>query len=332
MGRLMRVLVTGHAGFIGFHVAMRLLDEGAQVTGIDSLNPYYDPALKRAREARLDRLGFRAVHAPIEAPDVIDALMAEVRPDVVIHLAAQAGVRHSIDAPRAYVEANLLGTFALLEAARAHPPRHLLLASSSSVYGANPLPWRESDRCASPLSFYAATKLATEAMAHSHAHIHGLPVTMLRFFTVYGPWGRPDMAPALFTRAILEGQPIRLFNGGAMRRDFTYVADVVEAVRRLIALPPESGEEGASSAAPFRIVNVGNGAPVDLADFIAAIEAAAGRPALREKLPMQAGDVAGTWADTTLLQHLTGFRPATPLSEGVAATVAWLKDQMIPAA
>ena len=326
----MRVLVTGHAGFIGMHMAEALLDAGAEVRGVDSLNAYYDPALKHAREARLaGRPGFAAVHGTVETPGLLAGLLADFRPEVVIHLAAQAGVRHSIDHPVDYVSANLLGTFQLLEAARAHPPRHLLLASSSSVYGANrAMPWAEADRCATPLSFYAATKLATEQMAHSHAHIHGLPVTMLRFFTVYGPWGRPDMAPALFTSAVIEGRPIRVFNHGDMQRDFTHVGDVVEAVMRLIPLPPgEAAVEGdsLSPVAPFRIVNIGRGRPEPLMDFIAAVETAAGRPAILDMQPMQPGDVPATWADTRLLETLTGFRPEMPMAEGVAGYVDWYR-------
>lgn len=332
----MRVLVTGHAGFIGMHLSAALLDAGHAVTGVDSHNAYYDPRLKAAREARLARHpGFRGVRGTIETPGLLAALLAEVRPEAVIHLAAQAGVRHSIDHPRAYVAANLQGTFELLEAARVHPPAHLLLASSSSVYGASPAtPWAEGDRTAAPLSFYAATKLSTEQMAHAYAHLNGLPVTMLRFFTVYGPWWRPDMAPALFTTAVLEGRPIRVFNHGDMQRDFTYVADVVAAVVRLLGLPPPAPGSGAaaiagdslSAVAPFRIVNVGRGSPVPLMDFIAAIEAAAGRRAILDLQPMQPGDVPATWADTRLLQALTGTTPATPLAEGVAACVAWYRD------
>lgn len=332
----MRVLVTGHAGFIGMHMCDTLLDSGHEVTGIDSHNSYYDPRLKAAREARLTaRPGFRAVHGTIETPGLLAELMARFRPDAVVHLAAQAGVRHSIDHPRDYVAANLQGTFELLEAARAHPPAHLLLASSSSVYGASPeTPWSETARTAAPLSFYAATKLATEQMAHSYAHLYGLPVTMLRFFTVYGPWWRPDMAPALFTTAVLEGRPIRVFNHGDMRRDFTYVGDVVEALRRLLDLGPPSPGAGVrplagdslSPVAPFRILNIGQGSPVALMDFIAAIEAATGRAAIMDMQPMQPGDVPATWADGRLLQALTGMKPATPLAEGVAACVAWYRD------
>ena len=328
----MRALVTGSAGFIGYHVAAALLAEGAEVIGIDAHDPYYDPALKAAREARLAAMpGYVGTRARIEDPGVLAGLMARHRPEVVVHLAAQAGVRHSIENPRAYLASNIAGTFELLEAARAHPPRHMLLASTSSVYGANrDMPYRETDKADSQMSFYAASKKATEAMAHSHAHLFGLPVTMFRFFTVYGPWGRPDMAPYLFTSAILEGRPIRVFNHGDMRRDFTFVADLVRAIRGLIdAVPgttPVGPEDSLSPVAPFRIVNIGNGQPVELGDFIAAIERATGREAIREMLPMQPGDVPATWADTTLLRRLTGDAPRTPVAEGVAAYVAWFRD------
>ncbi|WP_134724994.1 NAD-dependent epimerase/dehydratase family protein [Paracoccus luteus] len=322
-------LVTGSAGFIGFHLSRLLLDQGWRVVGVDSHNDYYDPALKSAREAWLTpHPQFRALRGTVETPGLLAGLFAAERPDAVIHLAAQAGVRHSIDNPGAYVRANLLGTFELLEAARAHPPAHLLLASTSSVYGANTaMPYRETDKADTQMSFYAATKKSTEAMAHSYAHLFGLPVTMLRFFTVYGPWGRPDMAPWLFTRAILDGSPIRVFNHGAMQRDFTYVADLVQGVARLIdAVPggvPVGDFDSLSPVAPFRVVNIGNGAPVQLTDFIAAIETATGRTAIRDLQPMQPGDVPATWADTTLLTALTGQSPRTPVTTGVAAYVRW---------
>lgn len=323
-------LVTGAAGFIGFHLSRLLLDQGWHVVGLDSHNDYYDPALKAAREARLAGPGFRPVRGKVETPGLLAGLIAEERPEAVIHLAAQAGVRHSIENPRAYVEANLLGVFEMLEAARANPPAHLLLASTSSVYGANTaMPYRETDKADTQMSFYAATKKSSEAMAHSYAHLFGLPVTMFRFFTVYGPWGRPDMAPALFTDAILSGRPIKVFNHGDMRRDFTYVADLVRAIAALIAHPPGRTPAGdfdsLSPVAPFRVVNLGNGTPVELPDFIDAIEAATGRQAIRELLPMQPGDVPATWADTTLLHALIGEVPHTPVAEGVAAYVDWFR-------
>lgn len=248
-----------------------------------------------------------------------------------MHLAAQAGVRYSIENPRAYLESNLIGTFELLEAARAHPPRHMLLASTSSAYGANTdMPYRETDKADAQMSFYAATKKSTEAMAHSYAHLFGLPVTMFRFFTVYGPWGRPDMAPWLFTSAIMAGQPIKVFNHGDMRRDFTYVTDLVRAIRLLMDAVPERGApvgpaDSLSPVAPFRVLNIGNGAPVELLDFIAAIEAATGKPAIKQMLPMQPGDVPATWADTTLLNALTGYAPQTRVPEGVAEYVDWFR-------
>lgn len=328
----MRALVTGSAGFIGYHLAQALLCEGVDVIGLDAHDPYYDPALKAAREKRLAGMpGFSTIRGRVEDPGLLAEVFASTRPDVVVHLAAQAGVRHSIDNPRAYLQSNIIGTFELLEAARAHPPRHLLLASTSSAYGANrEMPYRETDRADHQMSFYAASKKSTEAMAHSYAHLFGLPVTLFRFFTVYGPWGRPDMAPYLFTSAILKGQPIKVFNHGRMRRDFTYVTDLVRAIRLLMdAVPgdsPVGPEDSLSPVAPHRVVNIGNGAPVELLDFIAAIEAATGRQAIRQLMPMQPGDVPATWADTTLLRNLTGYAPQTPVAEGVARYVEWFRD------
>jgi UDP-glucuronate 4-epimerase len=321
------VLITGTAGFVGFHLARRMLAEGWRVTGVDAMTPYYDVALKARRHALLARApGFRAVEGRVETPGLIAGLMVE-GPALVVHLAAQAGVRHSIEAPRDYVEANIIGTWAVLEAARAHPPGHLLIASTSSVYGANTaMPYAEEARADHPLSFYAATKKAGEAMAHSYAHLYGVPTTLFRFFTVYGPWGRPDMAYWKFTRAILQGQPIDVYNHGQMRRDFTYVDDLVEGILRLAALPPAPGGTGASPAAPWRVVNIGNGAPMALGDFIAAIEAAAGRPAIRNLMPMQPGDVPATWADATLFQTLAGPLPRTDLAAGMRAFVDWYRD------
>ncbi|MFO1166353.1 MAG: NAD-dependent epimerase/dehydratase family protein [Paracoccus sp. (in: a-proteobacteria)] len=329
---MMRVLVTGSAGFIGYHLCELLLAEGAEVIGLDAHDAYYDPALKEAREARLRaHPGFTPIRARVEDAGVLAGLFASHKPDIVVHLAAQAGVRYSIENPRAYLESNLIGTFELLEAARAHPPRHLLLASTSSAYGANTeMPYRETDKADAQMSFYAATKKSTEAMAHSYAHLFHLPVTMFRFFTVYGPWGRPDMAPWLFTSAIMAGQPIKVFNHGDMRRDFTYVTDLVRAIRLLMdAAPgdtPVGPKDSLSPAAPFRVVNIGNGAPVELLDFIAAIEAATGKPAIKQMLPMQPGDVPATWADTALLSRLTGYAPQTPVQKGVAEYVDWFRS------
>ena len=329
-------LVTGSAGFIGHALSARLLAEGWRVVGVDNLSDYYDPALKRRRHDMLcDHAGFRPVIGKVEDPGLLAGLMAEEGPRAVIHLAAQAGVRYSIDNPRTYVEANLIGTFELLEAARAHPPAHMLLASTSSAYGANTtMPYVETAKADTQMSFYAATKKATEAMAHSYAHLYELPVTMFRFFTVYGPWGRPDMALFKFTRAILEGRPIDVYNNGDMMRDFTYIDDLVEGIRRLIdAAPVRPADPAAvpegdslSPVAPFRIVNIGNAAPVQLTAFIEAIEAATGRTATRNLMPMQPGDVPATWADTTLLERLTGHRPTTGVKDGVRRFVDWYRD------
>ncbi len=325
-------LVTGSAGFVGFHLCQRLLRDGFRVIGLDAMTDYYDVRLKERRHAiLLQHPGFSAEIGRVEDEGRLFRLMSE-RPEIVVHLAAQAGVRWSIEAPRSYVEANLIGTFEVLEAARAHPPRHLLMASTSSVYGANPdMPYAETHRADWPMSFYAATKKANEAMAHSYAHLYGLPTTMFRFFTVYGPWGRPDMALFKFTRAILEGEPIDVYNHGDMARDFTYVDDLVEGIRRLIDVAPPAPGDGVegdslSPVAPWRVVNIGNSAPVRLLDFIAAIEAATGRTAEKRMLPMQPGDVPATWADATLLRRLTGFAPAVGVDEGVRRFVAWYRD------
>ncbi|WBU60161.1 NAD-dependent epimerase/dehydratase family protein [Paracoccus albus] len=332
----MRVLVTGAAGFIGFHLSELLLAEGHDVLGLDSHNDYYDPALKLAREARLlARTGYQNMRGKVEDPGLLTDLFSEFRPDAVIHLAAQAGVRYSIENPRAYVEANLQGTFELLEAARAHKPAHLLLASTSSVYGANTeMPYRETDKVDTQMSFYAATKKSNEAMAHSYAHLFDIPTTMFRFFTVYGPWGRPDMAPYLFTSAIFEGRPIKVFNHGDMQRDFTYVTDLVRAIRLLIDAAPECPAQASqidegdslSPVAPWRVVNIGNGESVPLMEFIAAIECASNRKAEKNMMPMQPGDVPATWADTALLRKLTGYAPKTSVREGVKAYVDWYRS------
>ena len=347
-----RALVTGSAGFIGYHLCEALLAEGWQVAGIDDLNPYYDPALKAARHDRLARhRGFCAHLGSIANAGTVAAAADRAAPEVIVHLAAQAGVRYSIDNPRAYLDANVTGSFNVMEAARAHGVRHLLMASTSSVYGAGTdMPYAETQKADTQMSFYAATKKAGEAMAHAWAHIHGVPVTMFRFFTVYGPWGRPDMAYFKFTRAILEGRPIDVYNHGRMRRDFTYVGDLVRAVRLLIDVPPlgpdargqtapgASAAPGSSPApgavapgdslspvAPWRVVNIGNSRSVPLEDFIAALEAALGRLAQRRYMDMQPGDVPATWADASLLRHLTGYAPRTPLAEGVAAFVDWYR-------
>ena len=330
-----RALVTGAAGFIGFWISRLLIERGFTVVGVDAMTDYYDVRLKEARARQLAALpGYTGHVGRVEDMAFLDRVWREAKPDVVIHLAAQAGVRHSIDAPRDYVTANLEGSFNLLECARHAGCGHLLMASTSSVYGANTqMPYRETDKADTPMSFYAATKKANEAMAHSYAHLFDIPVTMFRFFTVYGPWGRPDMALFKFTRAIMDGAPIDVYNHGRMRRDFTYVGDLVEAIARLVDVVPARPANGAvpegdslSPVAPFRVVNIGNAAPVELNDFIAAIEAAVGKPAQRVMLPIQPGDVPATWADTALLQRLTGFVPSTPIGDGVAAFVDWFRD------
>ncbi|MBO6769205.1 MAG: NAD-dependent epimerase/dehydratase family protein [Erythrobacter sp.] len=336
MGETRKALVTGSAGFIAYFICRRLLADGFTVIGIDSLSDHYDPELKRRRQAGLlQNAGFTAINEAIETPGLLADLFAQHRPDIVIHLAAQAGVRYSIDNPRTYLESNLVGTFELLEAARTHPPQHMLLASTSSAYGANTeMPYRETMKADHQMSFYAATKKATEAMAHSYAHLFELPVTMFRFFTVYGPWGRPDMALFKFTRAMLEGEPIDVYNHGDMMRDFTYVEDLVEAIRRLVDTAPERPQsqediaegDSLSPVAPWRVVNIGNSQPVQLGEMIAAIEDALGIEAKRNLMPMQPGDVPATWADAQLLHSLTGYVPKTDIREGVQRFIEWYRD------
>lgn len=325
-------LITGAAGFIGSATATILLNEGWRVIGLDAMTDYYDVTLKEARETKLRAFpNYRSIHGKVEDEGRLMALFAEERPDVVIHLAAQAGVRYSIDNPRSYLESNIAGTFELLEAARAYPPKHMLLASTSSAYGANTvMPYVETARADHQMSFYAATKKATEAMAHSYAHLYDLPVTMFRFFTVYGPWGRPDMALFKFTKAILNGDPIDVYNHGDMKRDFTYIDDLVRAIRLLVDAAPVRLDvvpegDSLSPVAPYRVVNIGNSEPVQLTAFIEAIEAATGLPATRNLMPMQAGDVPATWADARLLSSLTGYAPQTQVPEGVAKFVEWYR-------
>lgn len=324
-----RAFITGTAGFIGFHLAELLLQEGWHVSGYDGMTDYYDVALKQQRHDMLrQHKNFTATDAMLEDAATLSEAVTTARPDVIVHLAAQAGVRYSIENPRAYLDANIIGSFNLMEAALAVRPKHLLMASTSSVYGANTdMPYAEAHKADTQMSFYAATKKANEAMAHSWAHIHALPITMFRFFTVYGPWGRPDMALFKFTKAILAGDPIDVYNHGQMWRDFTYVDDLVHGIRRLIdAVPGQSAAvagDSLSPVAPFRVVNIGNSTKVRLEDFIDAIEVATGKTAIRNYMDMQQGDVPATWADATLLMALTGYRPQTDLQEGVARFVEW---------
>jgi UDP-glucuronate 4-epimerase len=330
-----KILVTGAAGFIGMTVALRLLARGDEVVGLDNLNDYYEVSLKENRLARLTgHPNFRFVRLDVADRAGIEAVFAAERFDKVIHLAAQAGVRYSIQNPHAYVDSNLVGFVNILEGCRHNQVQHLAYASSSSVYGGNTrMPFSEHDSVDHPVSLYAATKKANELMAHTYSHLYGLPTTGLRFFTVYGPWGRPDMALFLFTRAILEGRPIDVFNHGNMRRDFTYIDDIVEGVIRVIdrnaavnaEYDPESADP-ATSSAPYRVFNIGNHDPVPLLDFIGAIESALGRTAEKRLLPLQDGDVPATFADTSLLDQWVGFAPATPIDVGVARFVAWYRD------
>ncbi len=328
------VLVTGAAGFIGYHVARRLLENGRAVVGIDNLNSYYDPKLKDARLAELAKFpGFRFVKLDLVDRAGMEALFAEHRFARVVHLAAQAGVRYSIVDPHAYIDSNLIGFTNILEGCRHNGCGHLLYASSSSVYGSNTkMPFSIHENVDHPLSLYGATKKANELMAHSYSHLFGLPATGLRFFTVYGPWGRPDMAMWIFAKAILAGEPIKLFNHGKMRRDFTYVDDVVESIARLVDLPPAgdanySGDapDPGSSSAPWRVYNIGNNNPVDLLDVVDLLEQAIGKKAIRELAPMQPGDVPATFADIDDLMRDADFKPATPISEGIARFIDWYK-------
>lgn len=327
------VLVTGAAGFIGYHVARRLLAAGVPVVGADNLNPYYDPALKAARRDRLIERGMAFEATELAHRPAVEALFDIHRPTHVVHLAAQAGVRHSLEAPQAYVDANVTGFLNLLEACRHRGTRHLVYASSSSVYGGNAgLPFRVSDSVDHPVSLYAATKKAGELMAHAYAHLFDVPATALRFFTVYGPWGRPDMAVYIFVRALYEGRSIRLFNRGEMLRDFTYVDDIAEGVVRLIPTPPEGDPafdrarpDPATSWARHRVFNIGNDRGETLRDLVAHLEALTGRRAVVELAEMQPGDVAETWADVSALEAAVGFRPATPLREGLARFVDWYR-------
>ena len=331
----MKILVTGAAGFIGMHTSLRLLERGDAVVGYDNLNAYYDPALKAARLERLEaHPGFTFVRGSLEDRDAVVDLFASHRPQRVVNLAAQAGVRYSIEDPHAYVDANLVGFVNILEGCRAVDVEHLVYASSSSVYGANTkLPFSVADSVDHPVSLYAASKKANELMAHTYSHLFRLPTTGLRFFTVYGPWGRPDMALFLFTKAILAGEPIRIFNHGRMRRDFTFIDDIVEGVIRVLDTPatpdptfdPDAPDPSTSSA-PYRIFNIGNDQSTELLRYVEVLEDALGVQAIKQLEDIQPGDVPATWADVDALRDAVGFAPATPVEEGVARFVAWYRE------
>jgi len=331
----MTILVTGAAGFIGYHVARRLLARGDTVIGLDNLNAYYDVSLKEARAAELGKhSSFRLIKLDLENREGVAALFASERPRRAVHLAAQAGVRYSLENPHAYIDSNLVGFMNILESCRHNGVDHLVYASSSSVYGGNTrMPFSEHDNIDHPVSLYAATKKANELMAHTYSHLYRLPTTGLRFFTVYGPWGRPDMALFLFTRAILEGRPIDVFNNGNMVRDFTYIDDIVEGVIRVLDRPAETNPsfdaaqpDPGTSNAPYRVFNIGNSRPTPLNDYIEALEEALERKAQRNLLPMQPGDVPATFADTSELDAWIGFKPNTPIKGGVRRFVEWYRE------
>ena len=323
------LLVTGAAGFVGFHLTNALLDRGEAVLGVDNLNDYYDVHLKEARLAKLEqRPGFRFVRLDLADRERTADFFARERPGRVVHLAAQAGVRYSIENPNAYIDANLVGFGNVLEGCRTIAANHLVYASSSSVYGANDhMPFRETDNVDHPVSLYAATKKANELMAHVYSHLYGIPTTGLRFFTVYGPWGRPDMAYYGFTRALFAGEPIKVYNYGKMERDFTYIDDIVDGVIRVLDQPPAPGtgnHEG--TVAPYRLYNIGNNYPVTLEMFISTLERITGKTAIREYLPMQPGDVPSTYADIDALSSATGFKPITSIDEGLDHFVTWYRE------
>ena len=336
----MTVLVTGAAGFIGYHLSCRLLEQGTPVVGFDNVNPYYDPALKWARIAQLEAMAatsgtpFQLLEADLEDQAAVEAAFADHKPQKVVNLAAQAGVRYSIENPAAFIQSNLVGFGHILEGCRHHRVEHLVYASSSSVYGGNTnLPFSEHQGVDHPVSLYAASKKANELMAHTYSHLYGLPATGLRFFTVYGPWGRPDMALFLFAKAMLAGEPIQVFNNGEMVRDYTYVDDIIESLVRLLDKPaaPDrafdpANPDPATSWAPHRLFNIGNSNPTPLMTYIEALEEALGITAIKEFLPMQPGDVPATAADTAALEAWTGFRPNTSVHEGVARFVAWYQE------
>ncbi len=330
-----KILVTGTAGFIGFHLARLLLDEGFRVQGFDGMSDYYDIRLKQRRhQILLQNPNFTTLEARLEDRDALDRMADDFEPEVIVHLAAQAGVRYSLEAPRDYIDSNVIGTFNVMEVARRHQVQHLLMASTSSVYGANEaMPFAETDRADHQLTIYAATKKATESMGHAYAHLWHIPTTMFRFFTVYGPWGRPDMALYKFVEAILQDRPIDIYNHGEMYRDFTYVTDLVRGIRLLIdAVPPMPGSgqpvegDSLSHAAPWRVVNIGNSDKVKLLDFVDAIEECLGRKATRNYMDMQMGDVHATWANADLLRRLTGYAPKTAMREGIGEFVSWYRN------
>ncbi|OAN77054.1 UDP-glucuronate 5-epimerase [Sulfitobacter sp. EhC04] len=331
-----RVLVTGTAGFIGFHLARRLLAEGFEVQGYDGLTDYYDVTLKQKRhEMLLENPAFSATVGKLEDEDLLWSVAEAFQPEIIVHLAGQAGVRYSLENPRAYLDSNVIGTFNVMEAARKLKVKHLLMASTSSVYGANEeMPFAEKDRTETQLTIYAATKKANENMGHAYAHLHDLPTTMFRFFTVYGTWGRPDLALFKFVDAILDGRPIDIYNHGDMFRDFTFVDDLVRGIMLLMQAVPQRPASKAeipewdslSPVAPFRVVNIGNSQKVRLLDFIDAIEAELGITAKRNYMPMQTGDVPATWANADLLRNLTGYQPRTDVRDGIAQFVAWFRD------
>lgn len=329
----MRFLVTGSAGFIGFHLSRRLLETGHEVLGVDNFSPYYDVTLKDDRNRILEGYDlFRVERVSLEDAEGLNRAWKTFQPEIVVHLAAQAGVRYSIDHPEVYISSNLIGTFNVLEAARRYQPQHLLAASTSSAYGANlEMPFQETDRAVHPMTLYAATKSATELMGHSYAHLFGVPTTFFRFFTVYGPWGRPDMALFKFAKLMLEGMPIEVYGQGKMSRDFTYVDDLVEAIVRLADVVPGTATpvegDSMSPVAPFRLVNIGGGKPSPLMDYIAELERALGRTATKKFLPMQDGDVPNTTASPDLLERLIGYKPETPISAGVPAFVGWFRQR-----
>ena len=330
------VLVTGSAGFIGFHLSKLLIAEGFNVIGYDGMSDYYDVRLKEKRhQMLLQNENFSCTIGQLEDFEKIQSLCNNIKPDVIVHLAAQAGIRYSLENPRDYINSNIVGTFNVMECAREHSVDHLLMASTSSIYGANKvMPYVETHKTDTPLTIYAATKKANEAMGHSYAHLWNIPTTMFRFFTVYGPWGRPDMALFKFTKGIIEGTPIDVYNHGDMYRDFTYVDDLVRGIRLLMDTPPLRPEDeedipegdSLSPVAPYRVVNIGNSNKIRLTEFIDAIEQEVGKPAIRNSLEMQKGEALATWANTELLQTLTEYTPQTNIREGVKRYVKWYKD------